>query len=114
MLCSSWTNKLITAKDHASIQINVGNLDDEGVYNGAFATYALRGQVRSRVRAFAAPAFLRTASCICPERRSCKQLTSLTPGLTQRLFCCKAEPGLQHVDTNVHVGGQQWLQGLER
>lgn len=50
MVCSSWTNKLITAKDHASIQINVGNLGEDGVVDGTFATYALRGQVRARVR----------------------------------------------------------------
>ncbi|MQL71951.1 hypothetical protein Taro_004278 [Colocasia esculenta] len=31
--CSA-TNKLITAKDHASIQVNVGHLDASGVYTG--------------------------------------------------------------------------------
>ncbi|KAJ7950200.1 40S ribosomal protein S21 [Quillaja saponaria] len=30
--CSA-TNRLITAKDHASVQINVGHLDEKGVYN---------------------------------------------------------------------------------
>ena len=44
---SSWTNKLITAKDHASVQINVGHLNADGVYTGAFTTLALAGNVRA-------------------------------------------------------------------
>jgi Ribosomal protein S21e len=47
---SSWTNKLITAKDHASVQINIGNLDANGLYNGTYSTFALAGNVRSWVR----------------------------------------------------------------
>ncbi|EIE21333.1 ribosomal protein S21e [Coccomyxa subellipsoidea C-169] len=43
----SWTNKLITAKDHASVQINVGHLNEEGVFNGDFTTFALAGNVRA-------------------------------------------------------------------
>jgi len=43
----AWTNKLITAKDHASIQINIGHLNEEGVYNGQFSTFALTGKVRA-------------------------------------------------------------------
>ncbi|KAK9908455.1 hypothetical protein WJX75_008197 [Coccomyxa subellipsoidea] len=43
----SWTNKLITAKDHASVQINVGHLNDEGVFDGNFSTFALAGNVRA-------------------------------------------------------------------
>ena len=50
MFCSSWTNKLITAKDHGSIQINVGHLDESGVYDGTQTTFALRGKVRANVR----------------------------------------------------------------
>ncbi|CAG9462399.1 unnamed protein product [Pedinophyceae sp. YPF-701] len=42
----AWTNKLITAKDHASVQINIGHLDETGVYNGEFTTLALQGKVR--------------------------------------------------------------------
>mmetsp|Transcript_28 Transcript_28/g.74 ORF Transcript_28/g.74 Transcript_28/m.74 type:complete len:82 (-) Transcript_28:61-306(-) len=42
----AWTNKLITAKDHASVQVNVGHLNEEGVYNGQFSTFALTGKVR--------------------------------------------------------------------
>ena len=44
---SSWTNKLITAKDHASVQINVGHLNADGVYTGAYTTLALAGNVRA-------------------------------------------------------------------
>ena len=46
---SSATNRLITSKDHASVQINIGHLDDTGVYNGQLSTYALCGFVRAQV-----------------------------------------------------------------
>ena len=60
--CSSWTNKLITAKDHASVQINVGHLNDEGVFDGNFSTFALAGNVRAMVRTyFSARAYF----CLC-------------------------------------------------
>ena len=42
----SWTNRLIEAKDHASVQINIGHLDHSGVYNGQYTTLALSGFVR--------------------------------------------------------------------
>jgi len=48
---SSWSSSLITAKDHASVQINIGHLDENGVYTGEQTTYALCGFVRSKVRA---------------------------------------------------------------
>ena len=50
----SWTNRLITAKDHASIQINIGHLDETGVYTGQYTTLALSGFVRTMVRPLAA------------------------------------------------------------
>mmetsp|Transcript_9599 Transcript_9599/g.20458 ORF Transcript_9599/g.20458 Transcript_9599/m.20458 type:complete len:82 (+) Transcript_9599:47-292(+) len=43
----AWTNKLITAKDHASVQLNIGHLNEEGQYNGQFTTFALTGKVRA-------------------------------------------------------------------
>ncbi|EEH52615.1 uncharacterized protein MICPUCDRAFT_45937 [Micromonas pusilla CCMP1545] len=43
----SWTNRLIEAKDHASVQINVGHLDQTGVFNGQYTTIALSGYVRN-------------------------------------------------------------------
>ncbi|CEP11717.1 hypothetical protein [Parasitella parasitica] len=43
--CSA-TNRLITAKDHASVQINVADVDAEGRSSSSFATYALCGFVR--------------------------------------------------------------------
>ena len=49
-MCSSWTNKLIKAKDHASVQINIGHLDQDGVYTKQFTTFALNGKVRGSVR----------------------------------------------------------------
>ncbi|EFJ15472.1 hypothetical protein SELMODRAFT_271040 [Selaginella moellendorffii] len=45
--CSS-TNRLITSKDHASVQINVGHLDSQGVYIGKYTTFAFCGAVRSQ------------------------------------------------------------------
>jgi len=46
----SWTNRLITATDKASVQLNVGHLDANGVYSGQYTTVALSGYVRSKVR----------------------------------------------------------------
>eukprot|EP00178_Gracilaria_changii_P000249 TRINITY_DN10255_c0_g1_i1.p2 TRINITY_DN10255_c0_g1~~TRINITY_DN10255_c0_g1_i1.p2 ORF type:complete len:116 (+),score=20.72 TRINITY_DN10255_c0_g1_i1:43-348(+) len=44
--CSA-TNNLIPAKDHASVQFNVGNIDDFGVYTtGDYKTVAFCGVVR--------------------------------------------------------------------
>ncbi|GFZ13715.1 ribosomal protein S21e [Actinidia rufa] len=45
--CSA-TNRLITAKDHASVQINIGHLDENGVYTGQFTTFALCGFIRAQ------------------------------------------------------------------
>ena len=45
----SWTNRLIEAKDHASVQVNIGHLDQSGVYNGQYTTLALSGFVRCMV-----------------------------------------------------------------
>ena len=46
---SSATNRIITAKDHASVQINIGHLDENGLYDGSFTTFALSGFVRAQV-----------------------------------------------------------------
>jgi small subunit ribosomal protein S21e len=43
---SSATNRLITAKDHASVQINVADVNAEGRYTNTFSTYAFCGFVR--------------------------------------------------------------------
>ncbi|XP_068678103.1 small ribosomal subunit protein eS21-like [Montipora capricornis] len=42
----SVTNRVITAKDHASVQINVGEIDETGRFTGNFKTYALCGFLR--------------------------------------------------------------------
>lgn len=57
LYCSSATNRLITAKDHASVQLNVGHLDEAGRYTGQFSTFALCGYIRAQVP-------LLTFSCI--------------------------------------------------
>ncbi|KAG5244792.1 40S ribosomal protein [Salix suchowensis] len=45
--CSA-TNRLITSKDHASVQLNIGHLDGNGHYTGQFTTFALCGFVRAQ------------------------------------------------------------------
>ncbi|TKY72610.1 40S ribosomal protein S21-2 [Spatholobus suberectus] len=55
--CSA-TNRLITAKDHASVQVNVGHLDENGVYNGHFSTFALCGFIRAQVSIYYVTVFL--------------------------------------------------------
>lgn len=57
--CSSATNRLITSKDHASVQINIGHLDANGLYTGQFTTFALCGFVRAQVLALAYLLFLK-------------------------------------------------------
>ncbi|KAJ1969722.1 40S ribosomal protein S21 [Dimargaris xerosporica] len=44
--CSA-TNRLIPAKDHASVQINIGQVDENGVLTGTNTTYALCGYLRT-------------------------------------------------------------------
>merc|ERR1711943_119045 len=44
----SWSNRLIGAKDHSAIQINIGHLDDKGVFTGKCTTFAIGGAVRHR------------------------------------------------------------------
>ncbi|WZZ74675.1 hypothetical protein YC2023_086045 [Brassica napus] len=46
--CSA-TNRMITSKDHASVQLNIGHLDADGIYTGQFTTLALCGFVRAQV-----------------------------------------------------------------
>ncbi|KAG8063395.1 hypothetical protein GUJ93_ZPchr0003g17063 [Zizania palustris] len=45
--CSA-TNRIITAKDHASVQINIGHVDENGLYDGRFTTFALSGFIRAQ------------------------------------------------------------------
>mmetsp|Transcript_41120 Transcript_41120/g.116996 ORF Transcript_41120/g.116996 Transcript_41120/m.116996 type:complete len:82 (-) Transcript_41120:132-377(-) len=45
--CSA-TNRLIPAKDHASVQMNIGHVDENGLYTGEFTTFALSGFVRNQ------------------------------------------------------------------
>merc|ERR1712100_69781 len=44
----SYTNRLITAKDHASVQINIGEVDENGYYTGQNKTFVLCGFLRGR------------------------------------------------------------------
>jgi len=45
----SYTNRLITAKDHAAVQINIGHVDLAGVYiPGEVTPFALCGFIRKK------------------------------------------------------------------
>ncbi|GAB5356153.1 hypothetical protein AAMO2058_000266700 [Amorphochlora amoebiformis] len=48
--CSA-TNRLIAAKDHASVQINIGHVDSNGSYTNEYSTFALCGYIRFKGRA---------------------------------------------------------------
>ncbi|CAN6853931.1 unnamed protein product, partial [Brassica oleracea] len=37
-----------TSKDHASVQLNIGHLDADGIYTGQFTTFALCDFVRAQ------------------------------------------------------------------
>jgi len=39
---------VIHAKDHASVQLNIGHVNADGVFTGEFTTVALSGYVRSK------------------------------------------------------------------
>ncbi|KXJ27938.1 40S ribosomal protein S21 [Exaiptasia diaphana] len=44
----SVTNSVIAAKDHASVQINVGEIDESGRFTGSSKTYAFSGFLRKQ------------------------------------------------------------------
>ena len=45
----SYTSRLISAKDHGSVQINVGNVDPiTGLYTTESSTFALAGYIRNK------------------------------------------------------------------
>ncbi|EQC28488.1 30S ribosomal protein S21e [Saprolegnia diclina VS20] len=44
----SWTNRILAAKDHASVQIAVAQVDANGVYTGHNDVYALAGYIRNK------------------------------------------------------------------
>jgi len=43
--CSA-TNRLIGAKDHAAVQINIGHVNQNGVYTAEYTAFALCGFIR--------------------------------------------------------------------
>merc|ERR1712147_580401 len=40
------TNRLLTSKDHASVQLNVGHVSQNGVYTGDYTVYCFSGKIR--------------------------------------------------------------------
>ena len=51
--CSA-TNRIISATDHASVQLNVGHVDAQGVYTGSFSAISLSGFIRGMAESDAA------------------------------------------------------------
>ncbi len=47
-MCSSWTNRIIAAKDHASVQLAVARVNADGVYTGENDNFALAGYIRGK------------------------------------------------------------------
>eukprot|EP01013_Petalomonas_cantuscygni_P012423 TRINITY_DN2623_c0_g1_i1.p2 TRINITY_DN2623_c0_g1~~TRINITY_DN2623_c0_g1_i1.p2 ORF type:complete len:108 (+),score=27.80 TRINITY_DN2623_c0_g1_i1:49-324(+) len=47
--CSA-TNRIIAAKDHTAVQINIGRVGADGLYTGSFDTVCFCGAVRGRGR----------------------------------------------------------------
>eukprot|EP00811_Abedinium_folium_P018058 NODE_26982_length_530_cov_2.821340.p4 GENE.NODE_26982_length_530_cov_2.821340~~NODE_26982_length_530_cov_2.821340.p4 ORF type:complete len:83 (-),score=22.16 NODE_26982_length_530_cov_2.821340:193-441(-) len=45
--CSA-TNRLIPSKEHGAVQINVGQVDENGTFTGDFYTFYLAGFMRKR------------------------------------------------------------------
>ncbi|XP_077971713.1 small ribosomal subunit protein eS21-like [Styela clava] len=43
--CSA-SGRIISAKDHASIQLNLGDVDENGRYTGSTKIYAICGEIR--------------------------------------------------------------------
>ena len=56
---------MISAKDHASVQINVGHVGEDGRYTKEYTTFAFSGYVRKKVRSYNHG----TANDILPFRR---------------------------------------------
>lgn len=46
--CSA-SGRIIAAKDHTSVQINIGDVDENGRYTGTAKTYAICGAIRRMV-----------------------------------------------------------------
>ena len=45
--CSSATGRLITAKDHASVQLNIGEVDANGIYTGEYDDYVTKNKAQA-------------------------------------------------------------------
>lgn len=52
MFYSSASNKIIAAKDHSSVQMNIAMIDEKtGRMTGQYKTYAICGEIRNMVSA---------------------------------------------------------------
>merc|ERR1711924_186458 len=40
------TNRLLSSKDHAAVQLNVGQVDQYGIYTNEYVVYCLSGAIR--------------------------------------------------------------------
>ncbi|CAE6933936.1 RPS21 [Symbiodinium sp. CCMP2592] len=80
--CSA-TNRLIAAKEHGAVQLNVGQVDENGMYTGEFETYALAGFIRARGES--------DACCRCCIWQSCASDTPSSAALMSANTCFKIE-----------------------
>eukprot|EP01115_Flamella_aegyptia_P014441 TRINITY_DN82213_c0_g1_i1.p1 TRINITY_DN82213_c0_g1~~TRINITY_DN82213_c0_g1_i1.p1 ORF type:complete len:97 (-),score=30.20 TRINITY_DN82213_c0_g1_i1:106-366(-) len=68
----SYTNRLITAKDHASVQINVAHVDEEGYMTDSFTPFVLCGFIRKKGASDAA------FNCLCQEAGLIRDVAGFT------------------------------------
>ena len=47
----SYTNRILTSKDHSSVQLPIGTIEDTISYNGNFEIFSLCGNLRKQGRA---------------------------------------------------------------
>ena len=91
------TNRLITAKDHASVQINVAEVDESGrMINGKNVSYAFSGYVRQMGESDDSLNMLATN-----DGRECTAVWSFWPDLTSR---CPRSPEEHLVVPEVEEG----------
>ncbi|XP_025720851.1 small ribosomal subunit protein eS21 isoform X1 [Callorhinus ursinus] len=77
--CSA-SNRIIGAKDHASIQMNVAEVDKvTGRFNGQFKTYAICGAIRRMVSASRCTSRARRGREVCWPPAPSWKVSPMTP-----------------------------------
>merc|ERR1711924_363787 len=94
------TNALLTSKDHASVQVNVGHVDQYGIYTGDYTVYCLSGAVR---RQGEGDPGLNRLAVAAGFMKPCAQVNKLQKA---RIDNTSAQPCIQSNNKKV-VNGQQ-------